>query len=176
MASAVVHPDATSPGDQVGHGTHVAGLIAGNGNNRDSEDPLDKRYLGVAPEANLINVKASDDQGNTTDVINGLQFVVNKKAAYNIKVANLSLTSTVAQSYTIDPLAAAAEQAHFAGILVVAASGNSGPNSVNFAPGNDPYVLSVGGADDRGTKDTKDDVIASWTSTGLTRTAFASRR
>ncbi len=99
-----------------------------------------------------------------------------KKAAYNIKVANLSLTSTVAQSYTIDPLAAAAEQAHFAGILVVAASGNSGPNSVNFAPGNDPYVLSVGGADDRGTKDTKDDVIASWTSTGLTRTAFASRR
>ncbi|MDP9400575.1 MAG: S8 family serine peptidase [Actinomycetota bacterium] len=174
VASAVVHPDATNPGDQVGHGTHVAGLIAGNGNNRGSQDLLDKRYMGVAPEADLINVKASDDQGNTTvaDVINGLQFVVDKKATYNIKVANLSLTSTVAQSYTIDPLAAAAEQAHFAGILVVAASGNSGPNSVNFAPGNDPYVLSVGGADDRGTKSRKDDVIASWTSTGVTQDGF----
>ncbi len=174
VANAVMHPDATNPGDGVGHGTHVAGLIAGNGTVRSSSDPRDNRYVGVAPQANLINVKASDDAGNTTvaDVINGLQFVVDKKRDYNIRVVNLSLTSTVAQSYTIDPLAAAAEQAHFAGILVVAASGNSGPDSVNFSPGNDPYVLSVGGADDRGTKDPRDDVIASWTSTGTTQDGF----
>jgi serine protease AprX len=174
VANVVVHPDATNPGDQVGHGTHVAGLIAANGDNRTSTDPTDKRYVGVAPQANLINVKASDDQGNTTvaDVINGLQFVVDKQRDFNIRVVNLSLTSTVQQSYTIDPLAAAAEQAYFAGVLVVAASGNSGPDSVKFAPGNDPYVLSVGGADDRGTKDVRDDVIASWTSTGTTQDGF----
>jgi serine protease AprX len=174
VANVVVHPDATNPGDQVGHGTHVAGLIAGNGTNYSSTDPRRNRYVGIAPHANLINVKASDDQGNTTvaDVINGLQFVVEKKRDFNIRVVNLSLTSTVAQSYTIDPLAAAAEQAHFAGILVVAASGNNGPDSVQFAPGNDPYVLSVGGADDRGTKDPGDDTIASWTSTGYTQDGF----
>jgi serine protease AprX len=174
VANVVVHPDATNPYDGVGHGTHVAGLIAGNGTARTKGDVLDNRYVGVAPQADLVNVKVSDDQGRSTvaDVINGLQFVVDRRRDYNIRVANLSLTSTVAQSYRIDPLAAAAEQAHFAGILVVAASGNNGPDSVRFAPGNDPYVLSVGGADDRGTKDTRDDVVASWTSTGTTQDGF----
>lgn len=173
-ASVLVNPEATTPKDTVGHGTHVAGLIAGNGANRPSTDPLDGRYVGVAPDANLINVKIADDQGRATvaDVINGLQFVVDKRVALNIKVANLSLTSTEAQSYTIDPLAAAVEQAWFAGVTVVAASGNAGPDSVKSAPGNDPYAISVGGADDRGTKDLGDDVIAAWTSTGTTQDGF----
>jgi serine protease AprX len=171
VASVVVNPDATSPNDTVGHGTHVAGLIAGNGSVRPSSDRLDGRYAGVAPQANLVNVKVADDRGNATvaDVINGLQFVVDKKSEYNIRVANLSLASTVEQSYTIDPLDAAVEQAWFAGVTVVAASGNSGPDSVKFAPGNDPYAISVGGADDRGTKDPADDVVAPWTSTGDTQ-------
>ena len=171
VASVVVHPDATTPKDTVGHGTHVAGLIAGNGSVRPSSDRLDGRYAGVAPGADLVNVKVADDQGNATvaDVINGLQFVVDKKSEFNIRVANLSLASTVAQSYTIDPLDAAVEQAWFAGVTVVAASGNSGPDSVKYAPGNDPYAISVGGADDRGTKDPSDDVVAPWSSTGNTQ-------
>jgi len=173
VANVVVHPDATHASDGLGHGTHVAGLIAGDGSQRTGGD-LDGRYVGVAPRAHLVNVKVSDDRGATTvaDVINGLQFVVEKKNEFNIRVANLSLASTVAQSYTIDPLAAAAEQAWFAGIVVVAASGNSGPDSVKFAPGNDPYVLSVGGVDDRGTATETDDVIAPWTSTGVTQDGF----
>lgn len=174
VASAVIHPDATTPGDLVGHGTHVAGLIAGNGATRPASSPLDGRYVGVAPDADLINVKVSDDSGSATvaDVINGLQFVVDKKQDFNIRVANLSLTSTVAQSYRIDPLAAAAEQAWFAGVTVVAASGNSGPDSVDFAPGNDPYVISVGGVDDQNTKDLDDDSVAPWSSSGVTQDGF----
>ena len=73
-ASAVVNPAASTAGDSFGHGTHVAGLIAGNGTNRSTSDPLYGKYIGVAPDANLIDVKAADEQGNATvlDVIDGL--------------------------------------------------------------------------------------------------------
>jgi serine protease AprX len=109
IANVVVNPSATTPGDGFGHGTHIAGLIAGNGTNRTAGDPLRGKYAGVAPEANLINVKASDEDGNVDviDVIDGLQFVVDHKDDYNIRVVNLSLNSTVAESYRTDPLDAA---------------------------------------------------------------------
>src|SRR3712207_1943919 len=83
IASAVTNPDAKTAGDPYGHGTHVAGIIGGNGWNRSSLDLMRGRYVGVAPEANLISVKASDDEGNATvlDVIYGLQFVVDHKDA-----------------------------------------------------------------------------------------------
>ncbi|HEX2086993.1 MAG TPA: S8 family serine peptidase, partial [Solirubrobacteraceae bacterium] len=120
VATAVTNPAARNAGDTYGHGTHVAGVIAGNGTNRNAGDPLFGRYAGVAPDANLISVKVDDGAGATTlaDVIAGLQFVVDFRTEYNIRVVNLSLRSSVAESYRTDPLDAAVEQAWFAGIVV----------------------------------------------------------
>jgi serine protease AprX len=177
IADAVVNPDATTAGDLYGHGTHVAGLIAGNGLNRGTDDPLYGKYVGVAPAANLINVKASDDEGKATtlDVIDGLQFVVDHENEFNIRVVNLSLNEATPSSYKTNPLDAAVEQAWNAGIVVVAAAGNRGTASdaVQYAPANDPFVITVGGVDDQGTADSSDDVAASWSSTGTTRDGHA---
>ena len=162
MASAVTNPCASDANDHFGHGTHVAGLIAGVG-----------RHLGVAPDANLISVKVADDDGNTTvlDVIYGIQFAVDHRDSLGIRVINLSLSSTVAESYLTDPLDAAVESAWFQGIVVVAAAGNEGtaPDAVSYAPGNDPYVITAGAVDDRGTRTIADDVLAPWSSRGLTQ-------
>src|SRR6266581_2342217 len=93
VASAVVNPSASTANDGLGHGTHIAGLIAGNGNARPSTDPLTGKYIGVAPKANLIAIKAGDEHGGATvlDVIDGLQFAVDFRKDYNIRVVNLSL-------------------------------------------------------------------------------------
>jgi serine protease AprX len=177
IGSAVVNPDATSAADRYGHGTHVAGILAGNGNNRHPSDWLRGQYVGVAPEADLISVKVSSGDGDATvlDVIYGLQFVVDHKAEYNIRVVNLSLESTQAQSAATDPLDAAAEAAWFSGIVVVAAAGNRGTadDAVSRAPGNDPYVISVGALDDQGSRTRDDDVVAAWSSRGTTQDGFA---
>jgi serine protease AprX len=176
IASAVTNPCATDANDQFGHGTHVAGLIAGNSLNSPVKRNLAGRYMGVAPRANLISVKVADDDGETTvlDVIYGIQFAVDNKDRFDIRVVNLSLSSTVAESYLTDPLDAAAESAWFNGLVVVAASGNDGvaPDAVSYAPGNDPYVISVGGVDDRGTRNRDDDVLAPWSSRGVTQDGF----
>jgi serine protease AprX len=177
VASVVTNRGATTATDTYGHGTHVAGILAGDGTQRHWSDPLDGDYVGIAPEANLISVKASDDAGNATvlDVIYGLQFVVDHRADLNIRVVNLSLESTVQQSYKADPLDAAVESAWFHGIVVVAAAGNHGatPEAANYAPGNDPFVISVGAVDDQGTKQIGDDVPADWSSVGRTQDGFA---
>jgi serine protease AprX len=177
VASAVVDPGASSADDTLGHGTAVAGLIAGNGWYRDSSDSLFGQYAGTAPDANLISIKIADDSGRATtlDAIYGLQFAVDHKADYNIRVANLSFRSTSAQSYTTDPVDAAVEQAWFHGITVVAAAGNlgSGSDAVSYAPGNDPYVITVGGVDTQATRWTSDDVQASWSSRGQTQDGFS---
>ena len=133
--------------------------------------------MGVAPAANLISIKASDDDGNATvlDVIAGIQFAVDHKAEYNIRVLNLSLESSATESYKTDPLDAAVEAAWFKGIFVVAAAGNRGPggDAVSHAPGNDPYVVTVGAVDDKGTKEIADDEPTSWSSRGTTQDGFA---
>ncbi|MEA2312225.1 MAG: serine protease AprX [Solirubrobacteraceae bacterium] len=171
IASAVVNPDATTAADTYGHGTHVAGILAGDGNRR--SDSLQGRYIGIAPEADLISIKAADDAGRATvlDIIYGLQFAVDHQAEYNIRVVNLSLQSTTAESYTTDPLDAAVESAYFHGIVVVAAAGNRGSASdaVSYAPGNDPFAITVGAVDDQGTKGAGDDLVTSWSSTGRTQ-------
>jgi serine protease AprX len=176
VASVAVDPGAATMSDTYGHGTDVAGLIAGNGGYLDSSDPNWGRYAGSAPDANLIEVKISDDQGSSTllDAIYGLQFIVDNQANYNIKVVNLSFRSLSAQSYLTDPLDAAVEQAWFAGITVVAAAGNLGTESdaVSYAPGNDPYVITVGAADDLGTKSAGNDVQTTWSSQGVTQDGF----
>jgi len=175
-ASAVVDPNATTASDTYGHGTDVAGLIGGDGGNLDSTDPDWGKYAGTAPDANLISIKISDDnaQATTLDAIYGLQFAVDHKADYNIRVVNMSFRSTPAESYRTDPLDAAAEQAWFDGIVVVAAAGNLGTASdaVSYAPGNDPYVLTVGAVDDQGSTSPSNDVETSWSSQGVTQDGF----
>lgn len=153
IASAVVNPAARTANDTVGHGTMVASLIAGDGDARASADPFYGHYLGAAPAANIIAIKASDDQGNATvlDVLYAIQFAIDHRSEYNIRVLNLSLSSQSAQSYTTDPLDAAVESAWFDGIAVVVAAGNAGPGSVDYAPANDPYVITVGAVGDQQT-------------------------
>src|SRR4051812_18879578 len=176
IASAVTNPCATDADDHVGHGTHVAGLIAGNSVGYGGA-ALSGRYMGVAPKANLVSVKVSDDGGDTTvlDVIYGLQFVVDNRDALGIKVVNLSLSAATAESYKTDPLDAAAEAAWFSGIVVVAAAGNDGTasNSVSYSPGNDPFVITTGALDDKGTSYLGDDGVPSWSSRGVTQDGFA---
>jgi serine protease AprX len=173
IASAVTNPCARDANDQYGHGTHVAGLIAGNSLVYPLGHWAHGKYMGVAPRANLVSVKVSDDDGNTTvlDVIYGIQFAVDHAKDYGIRVINLSLSSTVAESYRTDPLDAAAESAWFSGLVVVAAAGNEGAtnDAVTFAPANDPWVITAGALDDRGTFTRLDDVLASWSSRGLTQ-------
>ncbi|PKM83359.1 MAG: peptidase S8 [Firmicutes bacterium HGW-Firmicutes-14] len=155
----------TAPYDDCGHGTHVAGIIAGNGNKSNGQ------YIGVAPEASLVGVKVLDSTGSgrSSDVIAGIQWVVQNKVIYNIQVMNLSLGAQASQSYTIDPLSLAAQEAWDAGLIVVSAAGNNGPaeGTIN-TPGINPHIITVGAADDRGTVDIRDDVIAGFSSRGPT--------
>ena len=134
--------------------------------------------MGVAPKANLISIKASDDDGNATvlDVIAGIQFAVDHKADYNIRVLNLSLESTSTESYKTDPLDAAVEAAWFKGIFVVAAAGNRGPgdDSVSHAPGNDPYVVTRRRGRRQGHEGRSPTTTpTSWSSRGTTQDGFA---
>ena len=169
--AATIAPAAATTADGYGHGSHVAGLIGGDGSNSNG------KYTGVAPQVNLISVRAGDDSGvaQLSDVINGLQWVLDNKDAYNIRVVNLSLRSDVAQSYTTDPLDAAVELLTFRGILVVVAAGNTGTvaDAVSYAPANDPFVLTVGALDDMGTPEYRDDVVPAWSSRGVTQDGFA---
>src|SRR5438132_9365997 len=163
--------DGTSGTDGYGHGSHVAGLVAGNGSQSGG------KYAGVAPQANLIDIKVGDNTGVATvsDVVKGLGFVLDNKDKFNIRVVNLSLRSNAAQSYTTDPLDAAVELLTFRGVLVVAAAGNTGSvtDAVSYAPANDPFVLTVGAVDDLGTPAFADDVVPSWSSRGTTQDGFA---
>ena len=163
--------------DSYGHGTLVAGILAGNSGYRPATDPLRGRYAGAAPDANLISVKIADDAGNATvlDAINGIQFAVDHKAELGIRIINLSFEAGDRASYKTDPLDAAVESAWFNGIVVVAAAGNrgTGTNAVGYAPGNDPYAVTVGAVDDQATKATRDDQIATWSSRGTTQDGFA---
>jgi serine protease AprX len=176
IASVVTNPDAATAADTYGHGTHVAGIIAGDGTRRPPDNPVAGSYIGIAPEAKLVAIKASDDAGRGTilDAIYGLQFAVDHQADYNIRVVNLSLASTVAESYRTDPLDAAVESAYFHGILVVAAAGNRGTaaDATSYSPGNDPFALSVGAIDDQGTDARGDDVFTDWSSVGVTQDGF----
>src|ERR1035437_7403485 len=167
----------SDPSDAYGHGTHVAGIIGSRG--IDSTGPsFSRTFKGVAPGVNLINLRVldQDGEGQEADVINAIQTAINLKNTYNIRVINLSLGRPVFESYTLDPLCQAAEAAWKAGIVVVTAAGNYGrDNSVDehgygtiVAPGNDPYVITVGAMNDMGTATRSDDRMASYSSKGPT--------
>ena len=154
--------------DDYGHGTHIAGIIGGNGAGSDGE------RIGVAPRVNLINVKVSDNKGvgSISNVIEGLQWVNNHRHDYNIQVVNLSLHSSEVESYRTSPLDAAVEVLWFNRIVVVVAAGNSAKNGVLYPPANDPFVITVGATDDKGTASTADDVVVSFSSYGRTESGF----
>ncbi|MEK7325542.1 MAG: S8 family serine peptidase [Chloroflexota bacterium] len=161
-----------SANDGYGHGTHVAGIIGGNGSLSDGV------YSGVAPRVNLINVKVSNDLGLATasDLIDGLQWILDNKAAYNIKVVNISLNSTVAEPYHTSALDAAVEILWFNGIVVVVAAGNNGTGTgpvTLYPPANDPFVITVGAAEDKGTPALSDDTMAAFSAYGTTENSFA---
>jgi serine protease AprX len=147
--------------DGYGHGTHVASIVGGDGSESAG------KYIGVAPMVNIINVKVSNDDGSASieNVIQGLQWVLENKDTYNIRVLNLSLNSTVAESYHTSPLDAAVEVLWFNGVVVVASAGNKG-NGAIYPPANDPFVITVGAVDDKGTKSIGDDVLASFSAYG----------
>jgi serine protease AprX len=177
VASAVTNPDATNATDTFGHGTHVAGIIAGDSYRRSWRDPLWGRYRGIAPHADLISIKADDGAGNATivDVIRGLEFAIEHREDLGIRVVNLSLESSEPESYLTNPLDAAVEATYNSGIVVVAAAGNRGPvdNAADFPPGNDPFAITVGALDDAGTETRTDDWPASWSSAGTSQDGFA---
>jgi serine protease AprX len=147
--------------DTFGHGTFMAGLMAGHGDG----------YRGMAPGARIISLKVATADGGTdvSQVIAAIDWVVQHAhdPGLNIRVLNLSYGTNSRQSYLKDPLAYAAEQAWKKGIVVVAAAGNSGYQRANGAtgladPAYDPYLLAVGASDSMGTLDTKDDVVGSY--------------
>ena len=151
-----------SSADRNGHGTYVAGIIAGNAS----------PYVGMAPEARLLGIKVTDRQGAAlaSDVIQALQWAVENRDDYGIRVVNISLVSSIADSYRQDPLSAAVEEAWFHGIVVVVAAGNFGGEAftVDHAPANDPYVITSGSFDDAGTAEFADDAAVDWSSAGQT--------
>ena len=161
----------TSPYDDYGHGTHVAGIIAGNGYDSDGA------RTGVAPQASLIALKVLDGSGSgyISNVIAAIDYAVANRRQYNIRVINLSVGAEVFESYHSDPLAQAARRAVDAGIVVVTAAGNLGRTAEGepqhggiTSPGNAPWVLTVGAASGMGSVSRSDDVIAGFSSQGPT--------
>lgn len=158
--------------DLYGHGTHVAGIIGGNGYLSGGE------YEGVAPAVNLVDLRALDQNGAGTDstVIAAIQEAIALQTTYNIRVINLSLGRGIAVPYAQDPLCQAVEAAWNSGIVVVVAAGNYGRLSVNgsngfgtiTAPGNDPYVLTVGATKSNGSPSVSAETLASYSSKGPT--------
>ena len=164
--------------DDWGHGTHVAGIVGGNG-----ADTLGVRR-SVAPDANIIALKALDNQGHGTisSIIAAIDYAVANKDALNIRVINLSLGAGVFESYETDPLTLAAKRAVEAGLVVVAAAGNLGKAANGLpqygaitAPGNAPWVLTVGASSTMGTVRRQDDEIAPYSSRGPTMYDYAAK-
>jgi serine protease AprX len=170
IASVKFNSTTSSMADAHGHGTHVAGIIGGNSWHV-SDSALRGKYVGIAPEANLINVKVADDNGMSylSDVVNAIEWVISNRQTYNIRVINLSLISSVAESYRSSILSAAVERAWFNGIFVVVAAGNAGPDTLYYPPANDPFVVTVGASDPRDTADSSNDLLAPWSSYGTSQ-------
>ena len=156
--------------DPGGHGTHIAGTIAGDGTLSAGQ------YIGMAPKANIVDVQVLDARGNgrISSVVRGMEWVLAHQQQYNIRVINLSFGAPPMVSYKFDPFAAAAEIAWRRGVVVVAAAGNSGPNSGTVAsPGIDPYVVTVGATDDQATLKLTDDTLAWFSSWGTPQDSVA---
>jgi serine protease AprX len=157
-----------APGDGRGHGTFVAGMAAGSA----------PGYAGAAPNAKILPIDVMNDQGMalTSDVIAACDYILQNKTALNIKVANFSLHSSAMNHFYNDPLDRAVEKLWFNGVFVVAAAGNygsaNGPSGVLHAPGNDPFVMTVGAVDTGKSFWGSDDSNAPWSAYGRTEDGF----
>jgi serine protease AprX len=169
-----------SVSDAYGHGTHIAGTIVGSGS---AARDVTKLYTGgIAPGAKLVNVRVlgANGTGWTSDVIAGIEWVIDNRDTYKIRIINLSLGHPVAEPSATDPLCQAIMDATAAGIAVIVSAGNSG-KAANGAPilggitspGNSPYAITVGALNTKGTKGRSDDVMATYSSRGPTRYEFA---
>ena len=159
--------DGNSSGDGRGHGTFVAGIAASNVYG----------LAGAAPRAKLVSLDVMDDTGKarTSDVIAASEWILAHKDQYNIRVANFSLHSATPSNFTRDPLDRAVEKLWFSGVVVVAAAGNYGDGTasgVRYAPGNDPFVITVGALDINNTARTWDDQPAPFSAFGYTHDGF----
>ena len=166
------------PHDDYGHGTHVAGIIAGNGFDSDGA------RAGIARGTNLVALKVLDGEGHgyISDVIDAIDYAVMMKDRYNIRVINLSVASGVFESYRTDPLAQAARRAVQAGIVFVASAGNLGTDAHGepqfggiTSPGNAPWVLTVGASNHQGTNRRSDDTLGAFSSRGPSWIDFAAK-
>jgi len=171
VASVVRGRSLTTADDLYGHGTHVAGIIAGNGTAAGGQ------YVGVAPDTNLVNVRISNELGQSylSDLIEGIQWISEHSTEYDIRVVNISLNSTVLESYKTSPISAAVEILWLKGMVVVVAAGNNGtagaPSQL-YPPANDPFVVTVGAVDESGTADPDDDLVDSFSAFGTTLEGF----
>jgi len=166
------------PYDDNGHGTHVAGIIGGNGYDSKGEK------AGIAPGASLVSLKVLDanGQGTISNIIAALGWVKANAKAYNIRVVNMSVGAAIRESYWTDPLTLAVKAVTDQGITVVTAAGNMGKNAAGqlqygaiTAPGNAPWVLTVGASSTMGTLTRNDDTMASFSSSGPTFIDFDSK-
>jgi serine protease AprX len=163
--------NALTPTDLYGHGTHIAGIVAGNG--QDSNGA----FKGIAPGVTLIGLKISDDLGVAfeSDVVLALQWTLLNKSQYNIRIINLSINSGTDTSYHNSALNAAAEILWFSGVVVIVSAGNSGGeeyNTVYAPPANDPFLITVGASDEMKTSNIGDDYIAPYSAYGMTQDGF----
>jgi serine protease AprX len=168
----------TQPYDDNGHGTHVSGIIAGNGYDSYGEK------AGIAPDANIISLKVLDQngQGTISNIIAALGWVAKNAGTYNIRVVNMSVGAGIYESYWTDPLTLAVKAITDKGITVVTAAGNMGKNAAGelqygaiTAPGNAPWVLTVGASSTNGTLTRSDDTMAGFSSSGPTFIDFDSK-
>ncbi len=164
--------------DDYGHGTHVAGILAGSGYDSGG------RRRGIAPGATLLVEKVLDGagQGYISNVIAAIDYAIANKDALNLRVINLSVAAGVYESYNTDPLTLAARRAVEAGLVVVSAAGNLGTAADGApryggvgAPGNAPWVIAVGASSHNGTADRSDDTVAAFSSRGPSAIDFQAK-
>ena len=151
--------------DQYGHGTFVAGLIAGDGASSGGQ------YTGEAPGAGLVSVKVAGASGETdlATIIEGVGWTIAHEAVDNIRVLNMSLGSVPSESTVLNPLDNAVEAAWESGIVVTVSAGNDGPdNGTILSPGDDPMVITAGAVDDLGQANPADDAMTTFSSIGPT--------
>ena len=160
--------------DRFGHGTHVAAIIAGRAGR--TEETHDQR--GIASGAYLLNLRVlgDDGSGSASDVIEAIDWTIEHRHEYNVRIINLSLGAPVLQPYRDDPLCEAVERAVRAGIVVVVAAGNYGRTADGrdvmggiATPGNSPFAITVGAIDTHGTAKRSDDTLAPYSAKGPTR-------
>jgi serine protease AprX len=156
--------------DRYGHGTFIAGLVAGNGASSAG------KWKGVAPGASILSVKTAgaDGAADVSNILAAIQWVVSFKDRYNIRVLNLSLGTDSTQDWRTDPLNYAVERAWAAGMTVVVAASNKGPAAGTITkPADDPWVVTVGATDDRGTAGLNDDRLPDFSGRGPTAHGLA---